>query len=162
METIMNASPLPIEFRVISPMLREFGLPKYESKGAAAIDICALIDADHIDLAPGESYPFKAGFEFHIGVPGVAAIVLPRSGWGSKGLNLKNTIGLIDSDYQGEITCHAVNTNPAGTTPLRIERGKRIFQIVFLPIVQVKLDIIEGAFSQGSDRGKGGFGSTGA
>nr|WP_250807719.1 dUTP diphosphatase [Neorhizobium tomejilense] len=162
---------LDVEFRIFTetnpwlkadpdPSKGEFPLPQYESEQAAALDIRAFMDQETAVINPGESFKFRAGFGFHINNPWIAALVLPRSGSGVKGTNLKNTLGLIDSDYQGELSCTAINTNPPGTEPIIVNRGDRIFQLVFVPIVRVKPNWVD-AFSATSKRGVGGFGSTG-
>jgi dUTP pyrophosphatase len=138
----------------------EFPLPRYESDEAAALDIRAFMDEEQVAIAPGQSFKFRAGFGFHINNPWIAAHILPRSGTGVKGLNLKNTIGLIDSDYQGELFLTAINTNPEGTDPIIVTRGDRLFQLVFVPVIRVDRKWVDD-FSSTSTRGVGGFGSTG-
>ncbi|MDW9478984.1 dUTP diphosphatase [Sinorhizobium meliloti] len=165
------SSTLDIEFKLFfegTPWLKadpdpskgEFPLPQYESEEAAAMDIRAFMDEDQVVIEPGQSFKFRSGFGFHINNPWIAAHVLPRSGTGVKGTNLKNTLGLIDSDYQGELFCTAINTNPPGTDPIVVNRGDRIFQLVFVPVVRVNPNWV-GDFSVASKRGVGGFGSTG-
>lgn len=138
----------------------EFPLPRYESDEAAALDIRAFMDEEQVSIAPGQSFKFRAGFGFHINNPWIAAHVLPRSGTGVKGLNLKNTIGLIDSDYQGELFLTTINTNPEGSEPIIVTRGDRLFQLVFVPVIRVACNWVD-KFSTKSKRGVGGFGSTG-
>lgn len=149
-----------VEFKLFNPMLKEFGLPEYQSDGAAAMDIRALMDVDRVEIAPGATHKFRAGFGFHIARPDYAAFILPRSGSGTRGANLKNTLGLIDSDYQGELVCTAINTNPPGSSPIVVEHGERIFQLLFLPVVRVEQKWVD-CFSAASSRGDGGLGSTG-
>jgi dUTP pyrophosphatase len=162
---------LDVEFRIFTennPWLKEnpdaskgeFPLPQYETEQAAALDIRAFMDEETVSIAPGQSFKFRSGFGFHINNPWIAALVLPRSGAGVKGSNLKNTLGLIDSDYQGELSCTAINTNPPGTEPIVVNRGDRLFQLVFVPVVRVKPNWVD-TFSETSKRGTGGFGSTG-
>jgi len=162
---------LDVEFRIFketTPWLKEnpdptkgeFPLPQYESDGAAALDIRAFMDEEKVSIEPGQSFKFRSGFGFHINNPWIAAEVLPRSGTGVRGTNLKNTLGLIDSDYQGELSCTAINTNPQGTPPIEITRGDRIFQLVFVPIIRVRPVVVD-QFSSQTRRGAGGFGSTG-
>lgn len=138
----------------------EFPLPQYESEEAAAMDIRAFMEEEQVSIAPGESFKFLAGFGFHINNPWIAAQILPRSGTGVKGTNLKNTLGLIDSDYQGELKCTAINTNPPGTDPIVVNRGDRIFQLIFVPIIRVRPQWVK-EYSVETKRGTGGFGSTG-
>lgn len=162
---------LDVEFKLFSentPWLKanpdaemgEFPLPQYESEGAAALDVRAFMDQATVVLEAGQSFKFRSGFGFHINNPWIAAHILPRSGTGVKGTNLKNTLGLIDSDYQGELSCTAINTNPQGSDPIIINRGDRIFQLVFVPIIRVNPNWVD-AFSSSTKRGEGGFGSTG-
>lgn len=169
-EDIFSRS-LDIEFKLFSentPWLKanpdlangEFPLPQYESEEAAALDIRAFMDEEQVVLHSGQKFKFRTGFGFHINNPWIAAWVLPRSGTGVKGTNLKNTLGLIDSDYQGELSCTAINTNEAGEPPIVINRGDRVFQLVFMPIVRAK-PVWVGDFSVATKRGTGGFGSTG-
>lgn len=153
-------TPMDVEFKIFSPVLANFGLPKYESSEAAAMDIRAIMVDEKVSIEPGQSYKFRAGFGFHINNPWIAALVLPRSGAGTRGLNLKNTTGLIDSDYQGELQITAINTNPPGTPPIVVEQGERICQLVFVPVVRVSPQWVD-EFSSETARGTGGFGSTG-
>jgi dUTP pyrophosphatase len=138
----------------------EFPLPAYQSAGAAALDIRVFMDQPSVLIDPGASFKFRSGFGFHINNPWIAAHILPRSGTGVKGLNLKNTIGLIDSDYQGELFCTVINTNEEGSDPIIVNRGDRLFQLVFVPIIRVNPTWVE-TFSESTIRGEGGFGSTG-
>jgi dUTP pyrophosphatase len=101
-----------------------------------------------------------AGFAVHMAEPNLAALVLPRSGLGHKGLVLGNLVGLIDPDYTGPILVSAWNRNPAGSEPITIAPGDRFAQLLFVPIVRPVLRMVE-AFSASSERGAGGFGSTG-
>lgn len=162
---------LGVEFKLFSeqtPWLKadpdagkgEFPLPQYESEEAAALDIRAFMDQESVELHSGQKFKFRTGFGFHINNPWIAAWVLPRSGTGVKGTNLKNTLGLIDSDYQGELSCTAINTNEPGEPPIVITRGDRVFQLVFMPIIRVKPHWVD-AFAVATKRGIGGFGSTG-
>lgn len=171
MKTFTITHPQSVEFRLFStntPWLKaepdawegEFPLPRYESEEAAALDIRVFMDEEQVSIAPGHSFKFRAGFGFHINNPFIAAHILPRSGSGVKGLNLKNTIGLIDSDYQGELFLTAINTNPEGTDPIVVTRGDRLFQLVFVPVIRVAPEWVDD-FSTTSKRGSGGFGSTG-
>lgn len=176
METHMTnknlfSSHLDIEFKLFpenTPWLTanpdaakgEFPLPQYESEEAAALDIRAFMDEEQVVLQSGQKFRFRTGFGFHINNPWIAAHVLPRSGTGVKGTNLKNTIGLIDSDYQGELSCTAINTNEPGEAPVVINRGDRLFQLVFVPIIRVSPKWVDD-FSSTTKRGAGGFGSTG-
>lgn len=148
-----------IEIIIIDERLREFGPPVYQSKGAAAVDLRSCEDRD-ITLRKGEGYKFHCGFEMFINQPGVAAFVLPKSGLGSKGLALANTIGLIDSDYQGELIMNARWNPLKDDDVITIQPGERIFQMVFMPVILANFLEVE-FFSEKTERGSGGFGSTG-
>lgn len=131
-------------------------LPGYATPGAAGIDLRACIEMP-IELAPGQTILIPAGMAIHIGSPDLAAVVLPRSGLGHKhGIVLGNLVGLIDSDYQGQIFVSMWNRGHAGFT---INPLERIAQLVIIPVVQVRFNVVEEFVA--SDRGEGGFGSTG-
>ncbi len=147
-----------IEVRVLDPRLHGWGLPRYQSAAAAAIDLHACLDAA-LTIAPGEPPTLiSAGFAIHIADPHIAALVLPRSGMGhKKGLVLGNLVGLIDPDYTGPIMVSAWNR---GTMPVTLSPGERFAQMMFVPVIRPVLTQVA-AFSQISHRGAGGFGSTG-
>lgn len=147
-----------VELLVLDARLHEWGLPRYQSDGAAAVDLHACLDAA-LEIAPGSpAVLIPAGFAVHIADPGVAALILPRSGLGhKKGLVLGNTAGLIDSDYMGPIMVSAWNR---GSEVVRLLPGERFAQMMFVPVVRPVLAVVE-AFSGVSVRGGGGFGSTG-
>ena len=133
-----------------------WSLPEYATEGSAGMDLRACLD-EPLDLAPGDAALIPSGLAIHLSDPGLAAVVLPRSGLGHKqGLVLGNLVGLIDSDYQGPVQISAWNR---GRTVIHIEPGQRIAQLVVVPVVQVRLDIVE-AFGD-SQRAQGGFGHTG-
>lgn len=135
---------------------REFPLPDYASSGAAGLDLRACIDQD-ITVAPGECVLIPTGLAIHIDDPGVAATLLPRSGLGHRhGLVLGNLVGLIDSDYQGEVQVSCWNRS---SRPYTIAVGERIAQMVFVPVLRAAFDIVD-EFSP-STRGAGGFGHSG-
>lgn len=144
----------PIELKVLDP--RASG-PAYATDGSAGLDLRAILDGPLV-LAPGQTELLKTGLAIHIGDPGLAAMILPRSGLGHKhGIVLGNLVGLIDSDYQGELMVSCWNRSASAFTIAPLER---IAQLVFVPVVRAALTVVEdfGAFS---DRGVGGFGSTG-
>lgn len=144
-----------LEVRVLDPRIRE-QLPRYATAGAAGLDLRACLDAP-LTLRPGASEMVKSGLAIHLGDPGLAAVVLPRSGLGAKhGIVLGNLVGLIDSDYQGEVMVSVWNRGQAAFT---LEPLERIAQLVVVPVVQVELAVVD-AFDA-SARGAGGFGSTG-
>ena len=146
-----------IELKILDKRIgNEFPLPKYETEGSAGMDLRACID-ETIILEPGQTQLIPTGIAIHIGDPKLAATILPRSGLGHKhGIVLGNLIGLIDSDYQGQLFISCWNR---GQTTFNIKAGDRIAQLVFLPIVQAEFKLVE-EFDQ-SFRGEGGFGSSG-
>jgi dUTP pyrophosphatase len=150
-----------MELCILDARLHAWGLPRYQSEGAAAIDLHACLDAPL--LLPPQAAPvlIDAGFAVHIAEPDIAALVLPRSGLGHRhGLVLGNLVGLIDSDYTGPVLVSAWNRNPPGGETITIAPGERFAQLVFVPIVRPPLTVV-GQFSTTSRRGAGGFGSTG-
>ena len=131
-------------------------MPHYATGGAAGLDLRACIDAP-LSLAPGAGELVPSGVAIHLGDPALAAIVLPRSGLGHKhGIVLGNLVGLIDSDYQGQVMVSLWNRSGQAFT---IQPLDRIAQLVVVPVVQVKLNVVEDF--ETSARGAGGFGSTG-
>lgn len=146
-----------IEYKILDPRLgRDFPLPAYATDGSAGLDLRALLEAP-LELVPGQTTLIPTGMAIHIGDPGVAAVILPRSGLGHKhGIVLGNLVGLIDSDYQGQLFVSCWNR---GDTTFRIEIGERIAQLVFVPVIRPRLQ--EVADFTPSDRGDGGFGHTG-
>jgi len=150
-----------VEIKVLDPRLNAWGLPRYQSEAAAAIDLLACLDAP-LALAPqSAAVLIPAGIAVHMGDPGLAALVVPRSGLGHKqGLVLGNLMGLIDADYQGPIMISAWNRSAPGTEPIKIEPGQRIAQMMFVPVVRPAFQVVE-EFTDTTRRGSGGFGSTG-
>ncbi|NKI33822.1 dUTP diphosphatase [Wenzhouxiangella sp. XN79A] len=135
---------------------RDWPLPEYATSGSAGLDLRAALD-EPLELAPGDAVLVPSGLAIHLADPGLAAMLLPRSGLGHKqGLVLGNLVGLIDSDYQGPVRISCWNR---GRAPIRIEPGQRIAQLVVVPVVQVTLRPVD-AF-EASDRAEGGFGHTG-
>ena len=144
-----------LQVRILDERVRSM-LPHYATPGAAGLDLRACLQAPLV-LAPGESQLVSSGIAIHLGDPGHAALVLPRSGLGSKsGIVLGNLVGLIDSDYQGPLMISVWNRGQASFT---IQPLDRIAQLVVVPVVQVQFEVVE-EFAA-SDRGAGGFGSTG-
>jgi len=144
-----------LDVKILDPRLRG-SLPQYATSGAAGLDLRACIDRPLV-LAPGAAELVPSGMAIHIGDPGLAAVVLPRSGLGAKsGIVLGNLVGLIDSDYQGPLMVSVWNRGSAAFT---IQPMDRIAQLVVVPVVQVKLNVVEDFIE--SVRGAGGFGSTG-
>lgn len=149
---------MKIQFKVLRDAARR-DLPAYATAGAAGLDLRACVDTP-ISLAPGATALIPTGIAIHIADPGYAALILPRSGLGHKhGIVLGNLVGLIDSDYQGELMVSCWNRNDAASPPFTIQPQERIAQLVIVPVQQVQFqEVVE--FSV-SDRGSGGFGSTG-
>ena len=144
-----------LDVKILDPRLRE-AMPHYATAGAAGLDLRACIGTP-LTLAPGAAELVPSGIAIHLADPGLAAVVLPRSGLGHKhGIVLGNLVGLIDSDYQGQVMVSVWNRGAASFT---IEPMERIAQLVVVPVVQVKLNVVE-EFAA-SRRGAGGFGSTG-
>lgn len=144
-----------LDVKILDPRLRD-NLPHYATAGAAGLDLRACIDAP-IELAPGATELVPSGIAIHLADPGLAAMVLPRSGLGHKhGIVLGNLVGLIDSDYQGQIFVSLWNR---GGKAFALKPLERIAQLVVVPVLQVQLNVVEDFAA--SERGAGGFGSTG-
>lgn len=151
-----------MQIKVLDPRLQQWGLPAYQTDGAAAVDLFACIDQP-LQIQPGSpAVLVKSGIALNFGDFSYAALVLPRSGAGHKrGLVMGNTLGLIDPDYTGEILISVWNRNGPGTDPLVIEPGERIAQMIFVPVIRPAFEVVT-EFSTQTARGAGGFGSTGA
>ena len=144
-----------LEVKILDERIRGM-LPHYATSGAAGLDLRACVDAPLV-LQPGDSQLVSSGMAIHLGDPGYAAVILPRSGLGAKnGIVLGNLVGLIDSDYQGPLMISVWNR---GKAAFAIQPLDRIAQLVVVPVVQVELQVVE-EFAA-SARGSGGFGSTG-
>ncbi len=134
----------------------DFPLPAYATEGSAGLDLRACLDAPLV-LEPGRAELIGTGLAIHVDDPGLAAVILPRSGLGHKhGIVLGNLVGLIDSDYQGQLMVSCWNR---GREPFTVKPGERIAQLAIVPVVQVELDVVD-SFEE-SSRGAGGFGHTG-
>ena len=146
-----------VQLKILDPRLdAEFPLPDFATEGSAGVDLRACVDAP-LTLEPGDSTLIPSGMAIHIDDSSLAAVILPRSGLGHKhGIVLGNLVGLIDSDYQGQVFVSCWNR---GTDSFVIEPGARIAQMVFVPVVQAEFEIVD-AFTE-SRRGAGGFGHTG-
>ena len=146
---------LNIDVRILDERLRQH-MPAYTTPGSAGLDLRACLDAP-LTLAPGAWELVRAGMAMHIGDPGYAALILPRSGLGHKsGIVLGNLVGLIDSDYQGELMMSVWNRSP---TPFTIEPLERVAQLIIVPVMQAGFRVVD-EFPP-SARGAGGYGSTG-
>lgn len=144
-----------IDVKVLDPRMAD-QLPAYATPGSAGLDLRVCLDAPLV-LAPGQTALIPTGLSVHLGDPGLAALLLPRSGLGHKhGIVLGNLVGLIDSDYQGPLMVSCWNR---GSTAFTIEPMERIAQMVIVPVVQAAFRVVN-AFGA-TDRGSGGFGSTG-
>ena len=147
----------PVQIKILDPRLgTEFSLPDYATAGSAGMDLRACLD-EAITISPGETRLIPTGFAMHMENSGMAAVILPRSGLGHKhGIVLGNLVGLIDSDYQGQVYVSCWNRSDSEFV---VEPGARIAQMVFLPVVQARWELVTNFDS--SDRGGGGFGHTG-
>jgi len=135
---------------------KEIPLPNYSTEGSAGMDLRACLD-EALTLAPGDTFLIPTGIAIYIEDPGYAALILPRSGLGHKhGIVLGNLVGLIDSDYQGELMISAWNR---GSTTFTIEPGDRVAQLVLVPVLQTQFTVVDEFTS--TERGTGGFGSSG-
>lgn len=146
-----------LQIRVLDPRIgRDYPLPQYATSGSAGVDLRACIDAP-LEMKPGDTQLIPSGIAIYLHDPAYAAIVLPRSGLGHKhGIVLGNLVGLIDSDYQGQIFVSCWNR---GQSTFTIQPGERIAQLVVVPVVQVEFDVVN-EFAA-TERGAGGFGSSG-
>jgi len=144
-----------IDLKILDPRMKDF-LPAYATTGSAGLDLRACIDAP-LRLEPGQTTLIPTGLAIHIADPGYAAMILPRSGLGHKnGIVLGNLVGLIDSDYQGQLM---VSTWNRGQSAFTLQPMDRLAQLVVVPVMQVAFNVVEEF--ETSDRGAGGFGSTG-
>jgi dUTP pyrophosphatase len=146
-----------VQIRILDKRIGgEYPLPQYATGGSAGVDLRACIDAP-IELRPGDTHLVPSGIAIYLADPGYAAIVLPRSGLGHKhGIVLGNLVGLIDSDYQGQVFVSVWNR---GQNNFTIQPGERIAQLVVVPVAQVQFDVVEEFIA--TERGAGGFGSSG-
>jgi len=146
-----------LKVRILDPRVGDsLPLPTHATPGSAGMDLRACIDGP-LTLAPGQAELVPTGIAIHLEDPGLAAMLLPRSGLGHKhGVVLGNLVGLIDSDYQGQLLVSAWNR---GSAPYVIQPGERIAQMVLVPVVQAELEVVADFAS--SERGEGGFGSSG-
>jgi len=146
-----------IQLKLLDPRLGdEFPMPHYASAGAAGMDLRACVDAP-LEISPGETRLIPTGMAIHIEEAGLAAMLLPRSGLGHKhGIVLGNLVGLIDSDYQGQVFISCWNR---GAEPFTVQPGERIAQMVIVPVVHADFEVVE-EFTT-TERGEGGFGHTG-
>ncbi|MDC7828976.1 MULTISPECIES: dUTP diphosphatase [Pseudomonas] len=146
-----------LQAKILDPRLgRDFPLPSYATPGSAGLDLRAMLQEDLV-LEPGQTALIPTGLAIHVADPSLAALILPRSGLGHKhGIVLGNLVGLIDSDYQGELMVSCWNR---GQTTFTVSIGERIAQLMLVPVVQAHFDIVEN-FTE-TERGTGGFGHSG-
>jgi dUTP pyrophosphatase len=146
---------MKLDLKILDARMRDY-LPAYATKGSAGLDLRACLD-EPLTLQPGDTALVPTGLAVHVGDPGYAAIILPRSGLGHKhGIVLGNLVGLIDSDYQGQLM---ISTWNRGQTTFTLNPMERLAQLVIVPVVQAEFNIVD-EFDE-SARGAGGFGSTG-
>ncbi|MCC4800105.1 dUTP diphosphatase [Enterovibrio norvegicus] len=146
-----------IDLKILDPRVgKEFPLPAYATEGSAGLDLRACLD-EPLTLEPGQTQLIPTGLAIHIADPSIAATILPRSGLGHKhGVVLGNLVGLIDSDYQGQLMVSCWNR---GQDTFIIEPGERIAQMVFVPVIQAEFNLVEDF--DATERGAGGFGHSG-
>ena len=146
---------MKIDLKILDERMRS-RVPAYATPGSAGLDLRALLDAP-LTILPGETKLVRTGLAVHVADPGYAALILPRSGLGhKKGIVLGNLVGLIDSDYQGELM---ISTWNRGNAPFVLEPFERLAQLVVVPVMRVDFNVVESF--EASERGSGGFGSTG-
>ncbi len=147
----------PVQIKILDTRIgSEYPVPEYATDGAAGVDLRACLDAP-LTVSPGQTHLVPSGIAVHMADPGLAAVILPRSGLGhKKGIVLGNLVGLIDSDYQGQVMISIWNR---GDEHVLIEPGDRIAQMVFVPVKRVQFEVVDDF--QASARGDGGFGHTG-
>ena len=155
--SVEGPQPRPLKVRILDARMgSEFPLPAYATEGSAGLDLRACLDGPLV-LEPGQAQLIPSGLAIHVEDPGLAAVILPRSGLGHKhGIVLGNLVGLIDSDYQGQLMVSCWNR---GRQPYTIQPGERIAQLVIVPVVQVALEVVQDFADSG--RGTGGFGHSG-
>jgi len=156
--SVVNAAARhPLKVRVLDPRVgRDFPLPQYATGGSAGLDLRACLEQP-LALEPGRAELIPTGLAIYVEDPGLAAVILPRSGLGHKhGIVLGNLVGLIDSDYQGQLMVSCWNR---GREPYTVQPGERIAQLIVVPVVQVELQIVEDFAA--TSRGAGGFGHSG-
>ncbi|ASL44826.1 MULTISPECIES: dUTP diphosphatase [Burkholderiaceae] len=146
---------MKLDLKILDARMRD-QLPAYATTGSAGLDLRACLD-EPLTLEPGQTALVPTGLAIHVGDPGYAALILPRSGLGHKhGIVLGNLVGLIDSDYQGQLM---ISTWNRGETTFVLNPMERLAQLVIVPVVQAEFNIVDDF--ETSDRGAGGFGSTG-
>jgi dUTP pyrophosphatase len=154
---VSSSNRRPLKVRILDARIgKEFPLPQYATAGSAGLDLRACLDQP-VPLEPGKAELLPTGLSIYVEDPGLAAVILPRSGLGHKhGIVLGNLVGLIDSDYQGQLMVSVWNR---GREPYTVQPGERIAQLIIVPVVQVELEVVEDFAA--TSRGAGGFGHSG-
>jgi dUTP diphosphatase len=154
---VSHTNRRPLKVRILDARVgKDFPLPQYATGGSAGLDLRACLDAPLL-LEPGKAELLPTGLSIYVEDPGLAAVILPRSGLGHKhGIVLGNLVGLIDSDYQGQLMVSVWNR---GREPYTVQPGERIAQLIIVPVVQVELEVVEDFTA--TSRGAGGFGHSG-
>ncbi|HTV93190.1 MAG TPA: dUTP diphosphatase [Verrucomicrobiae bacterium] len=153
--------PNGIELKILDARIHTWGIPRYQSEMAAAVDLFACIQEPLVLEAQSPAQLVSSGIALHIGDPAIAAIVVPRSGLGHRtGLVMGNLVGVVDADYTGPVMISVWNRNAIGSEPIVIRPGDRIAQMIFVPVLRPRFVVVE-EFTRSSVRGDGGFGSTG-
>lgn len=157
----MELPALEVEVKILDPRLQDWGLPRFQSAMAAGIDLFACPDAP-VTIQPGApAVLIPSGMAIHIADPAITAIIVPRSGLGhKKGLVLGNLVGVVDADYTGQVFISVWNRSSPETQPIIIQPGERIAQMLFVPVLRPHFTLVQ-EFSAETQRGTGGFGSTG-
>ncbi|HVJ54363.1 MAG TPA: dUTP diphosphatase [Aliidongia sp.] len=157
----MSGAAPAVELKLLDTRLEEWGFPHWGSALAAGLDLHACVAEPRLIEAQAPAVLIPAGFALSIGDGDWAALVYPRSGMGHKrGLVLGNGVGVVDADYQGELFVSAWNRNPPGSAPIEIMPGERIAQLVFTRVARPQFRLVT-SFAEASERGSGGYGSTG-
>jgi dUTP pyrophosphatase len=150
-----------LEVKILDERIREWGLPRYQSEMAAAIDLFACVDRPLVVAPQTPAQLISSGISVSIGDPHIAALIVPRSGLGHRmGLVTGNLVGVLDADYTGPAMISVWNRNAPGSDPVVINPGDRIAQMMFVPVVRPLFKVVE-EFSRSTGRGAAGFGSTG-
>lgn len=150
-----------VEVKILDERVHHWGLPRYHSDMAAAVDVFASLDAPVVLEPQAPAVLIPSGISVYIGDPQIVGLIVPRSGLGhGKGLVLGNLVGVLDADYTGPLMISAWNRSGFGSDPIVINPGDRIAQLIFLPIVRPRFRVVT-EFSKDTERGSGGFGSTG-
>ena len=150
-----------VEVKILDERMSRWGLPTYQSDMATGIDLHACVDHSLAIMPQAPAVLVSSGIAVHIGDPHVAGIIVPRSGLGHRGIVMGNLIGVLDADYTGPIMLSVWNRNAFDSGAIVIEPGDRVAQLPFVPIVRPVLELVD-TFTRVTERGSGGFGSTGA